>query len=395
MKTQQLRLHRKISVLVALLFSAPFVAGEPIGDIFEQSGSPGSIERTTGEQLSATIDTGIVSMDNVETTNGRLKIQFIDETQVSMTEHTLIEINEYVYDPNPSKSRMALNFAQGTARFATGGLGLVPRENIQIQTPTATIGVRGTDFTTTVDELGRSLVILLPDANCNDRVKLEQGCRPSGSITVSNDGGQVFLTEAYQAVMVTTFEQEPTRPVILTDLDINLIDNMFIVSEPTQITKAEEQQQLEKRGIDYLAFNDLDMDFLEENLLDENADDVTLEFSELDIDYLGVDFLQDLLELMEDIDELGKDGLASSGERVGKDNITGTLNPGFDPKTQFNTIIDSSGQIWFLRDVNGKISVKVPIGSSARIETDIENRSNVICVNDCSSINIYIRQSQG
>ena len=110
---------------------------------------------------------------------------------------------------------------------------------------------------------------------------------------------------------------------------------------------------------------------------------------------MGVDFLQDLLELIEDVDELGKDRLSASSERVGKDIITGTLNPGFDPKTQFNTIIDSGGQIWFLRDVNGKISVKVPIGSSARIETDIENRSNIICVNDCSSINIYIRQTQG
>ncbi len=68
----------------------------------------------------------------------------------------------------------------------------------------------------------------------------------------------------------------------------------------------------------------MDVDYLEENLLDENADDVTLEFSELDIDELGVDCLQDLLELMEDIDELGKDGLASSGDRSGKDNITGS-----------------------------------------------------------------------
>ena len=79
----------------------------------------------------------------------------------------------------------------------------------------------------------------------------------------------------------------------------------------------------------------------------------------------------------------------------GQDIITGTLASGFDPKTQFNTIIDRSGFIWFYREVNGTISVKVPIGSNARLETDIENRTNVICVNDCSGINIYIRQTQG
>ena len=394
MKTQQSQLHRKISVVVTLLFLIPQIAaGEPIGGIFEQIGTPGNIERTTGEQLTAVLDTDIISMDNVETQDGRLKIQFVDETLVSMTEHTFIEINEYVYDPDPSKSKMALNFAQGTARFATGRLGLVPRENIQIQTPTASIGVRGTDFTTTVDELGRSLVILLPDANCTDKVKLEEGCRPSGSISVTNDGGEVLLTEAYQAVMVSTYEQSPTTPVTINNLDMNMIDNMFIVSEPPEITEAVEEQIQERRGIDYLAFTDLDVDFLEENLLDDNAEDVTLEFSELDIDFLGVDFLQDLLELIEEVDELGKDALAEKS--TGKDTITGTLNPGFDPKTQFNTILDSSGQIWFYREVNGRISIRVPVGSSARIETDIENRSNIICVNDCSNINIYIRQTQG
>jgi len=394
-KTQQSQLRRKISVVVTLLFLIPQIAaGEPIGGIFEQIGTPGNIERTTGEQLTAVLDTDIVSMDNVETQDGRLKIQFVDETLVSMTEHTFIEINEYVYDPDPSKSKMALNFAQGTARFATGRLGLVPRENIQIQTPTASIGVRGTDFTTTVDELGRSLVILLPDANCTDKVKLEEGCRPSGSISVTNDGGEVLLTEAYQAVMVSTYEQSPTTPVTINNLDMNMIDNMFIVSEPPEITEAVEEQIQERRGIDYLAFTDLDIDFLEENLLDENADDINLEFSELDIDFLGVDFLQDLLELIEDVDELGKDPLTAK-KSTGKDIITGTLNPGFDPKTQFNTILDSSGQIWFYREVNGRISIRVPVGSSARIETDIENRSNIICVNDCSNINIYIRQTQG
>ena len=213
--------------LVLLIAGTNVNAADDIGGIFEQSGKPGSIVRTTGEELTAQLDTGIQSYDNVETENGRLKIKFVDDTQISLTEHTLVEITEYVFDPDPSKSKMAMNFVAGTARFATGGLGLVPRENIQIETPTATIGIRGTDFTTTVDELGRSLVILLPDENCDDRVKLEEGCRPSGSITVTNAGGIVVLDEAFQAVMVSTFETPPTNPVALVDLDLNMIDNMF------------------------------------------------------------------------------------------------------------------------------------------------------------------------
>ena len=314
----QLVLNKPTNLLVAVLLIAigNVYAAEPIGGIIEQSGKEGNIFRLSGEELTATLETDIVSFDEVETENGRLKIQFVDETQVSLTEHTYMEIDEYVYDPDPSKSKMAMNFVQGTARFATGGLGLVPKENIVIQTPTATIGIRGTDFTTTVDELGRSLVILLPDANCDDKIKLEEGCRPSGSITVTNDGGTVTLEEAFQAVMVSTFEQAPTQPVTLVDLDLNQIDNMFIVSKPDEIVQAEEEQADQLKGDGgLLDFNGLDIDLLEIEGLDEQAER-ELEFTELDINFLDVDFLRDLLEIMEEADALGSREEATAGDRL-------------------------------------------------------------------------------
>lgn len=392
MKTQ---LFRLLYLTSCLLFVTPQIAASvPIGGISELTGDAGSIERTSGERLVADLTTDVVSMDNVETRNGRLKIEFIDSTQVSMTEHTVLEINEYVYDPDPNKSKMALNFASGTARFATGKLGLVPRENIQIQTPTASIGIRGTDFTTTVDELGRSLVILLPDANCNDKVKLEEGCKPSGSISVTNDGGTQILDKAYQAVMVSTFETPPTPPVILLDLDLNMIDNMFIVQPPEKITEAvEEQESAMQETDDYLTFNDLDVDFLEENLLQE---DENLEFTELDVDNLNVDLLNDIMDAIEikEEDPLASDKLQT---KRGPDRITGTLNPGYDPDTMYNTIIEEGRGLLFLRlvDGQGKVSIRVPAGSNSRIETETEAGKSVICVNECDSINIYILQTQG
>ena len=77
-------------------------------------------------------------------------------------------------------------------------------------------------------------------------------------------------------------------------------------------------------------------------------------------------------------------------------NIRGTLNPGFDPDTLYNTIIDQSGIIWFYRVADGGvISVKIPIGANARIDTESDQKPSSICVNECSGINIYIRQTQG
>ena len=384
----QLVLNKPTKLLVAVLLIAigNVYAAESIGGVFEQSGKPGSIVRTTGEELTANLNTDIESYDNVETENGRLKIKFVDETQISLTEHTLVEITEYVYDPDPSKSKMAMNFVAGTARFATGGLGLVPKENIVIDTPTAVIGIRGTDFTTTVDELGRSLVILLPDANCDDKIKLEEGCRPSGSITVTNDGGTVVLDEAFQAVMVSTFEQAPTQPVTLVDLDLNQIDNMFIVSKPEEIVQAEEEQQEALKGDGgLLDFNGLDVDLLEIEGLDEQAER-ELEFTELDINFLDIDFLRDLLEVIEETDALAEQQ-QSSGDRL----VDRAF--GLQPDNQFNVVPDVDGSVFFLRQGTNYVSVKIKRGYSARLDViDKDLGETFLCLNSCDGIFISIIQ---
>ena len=378
----------KFAVAVLLTVFGNIYAADDIGGVYEQSGTPGSITRTTGEELTAQIDTGIQSYDNVETENGRLKIKFVDETQISLTEHTLVEITEYVFDPDPSKSKMAMNFVAGTARFATGGLGLVPKENIVIETPTATIGIRGTDFTTTVDELGRSLVILLPDANCDDKVKLEEGCRPSGSITVTNAGGVVTLEEAFQAVMVSTFETAPTNPVVLVDLDLNQIDNMFIISKPEEIIQAEEEQQEALKGDGgLLDFTDLDIDFLEGQDLVAEAEK-ELEFTELDINFLDVDFLRDLLEVIEEADALEGQEEGNFSDRL--------VDRGFglQPDNQFNILPDVDGKVFFLRQANNYVSLKLQKGTTARLDiTDKDLGSTIICLNSCEGNVITIIQN--
>ncbi|MEK9784358.1 MAG: hypothetical protein VW312_06900 [Opitutales bacterium] len=195
--------------------------------------------------------------------------------------------------------------------------------------------------------------------------------------------------------MVSTFETPPTTPVKIQNLDLNMIDNMFIVSQPGEVKQAVQEQEAESQGVDLLAFNDLDIDFLEENLLEDNIED--LEFTELDIDYLGVDLLANFLDVIDtslDMDPIGSDKLTQASK---PSKITGTLNPGYDPVTMYNTILDSSEYIWFLREVDGqgRISIKIPINSHSRIETQTEGTPSIICVNDCSSINIFIQQTQG
>ena len=102
-----------------------------------------------------------------------------------------------------------------------------------------------------------------------------------------------------------------------------------------------------------------------------------------------VDFLQDLLDVIEEVGE--EESSSSDGGRLGTDSITGTAL-GFDPETQFNTIIED-GRIFFFRQVTNTVSIKQQPGNSARIFIEDSNlKDTIICLNDCDGTNITIIQ---
>lgn len=379
-RMQLLTLSKKI--LATSLLVSSFAFADNIGDITEHKGS-GGITRE-GESFTTELGLGVQQLDAIETAKGRIKLTFLDDTVLRLVEHTEVILTEYYFDPNNTKKNtLGMKFVSGTARFATGGLGLVPKENIVITTPTATIAVRGTDFTTTVDELGRSLVILLPETECT----IDGDCSPSGSITVTNEGGTVALTEAYQATMVSSFDKIPTQPVTLNNINLNMIDNMFIVSPPQEIKEVvEEESSSSDTSTSLLDFTELDQDLLKEEWEEED-----LEYTELDMDLLDVDFLQDVLVAIEEVNIL-KRSTQSANNSTGTADIQGTIL-GFDKETQYNTLIDQGmGQIWFYREVNGIISVKIPIDSNTTLRSENEGKENLITVGDGQSIVIVIRQ---
>ena len=158
---QILTSFRKTLTINLLLIGS--LSGEPIGEIIEQSGSAGLQRDGENSVVSAAYLPEVLMYDTARTENGRMKIEFTGDEQLDLTEHSLVFIDEVYYDPDPSLSKMSIRMAQGTARFASGFGGKIKKSNINITTPTAQIAVQGTDFTTSIDEIGRSLVILLPD----------------------------------------------------------------------------------------------------------------------------------------------------------------------------------------------------------------------------------------
>ena len=339
-----------------------------IGSVTELKGI-GRIVRDIPYDAALSFD--IESYDNVETTNGRIGITFLNDTRVRLTEHSQLLIDEFIYDPDPSKSKMALQFASGTARFITGKLNTINKENIAISTPSANVSIRGTDFTVTVNELGESLIILLP----------KDDGTPSGEIVVATAIGEVILNQPYQATTVSMFETEPTKPVIL-DITLELIDNMLIVNPPKEdINVSEESVSSGSNNlldVDYLGFDDLDIDYLA-------SDD--LEFTELDINYLDVNFLEDLLEIIQDVNELDQTETLLQADL----DLKGTTL-GFDPDTQINTFT-TDNTITFVRALENTVRVDLDKSNAYTVILIQNGKSTQIIVNGGSSSTITIKQN--
>ena len=359
----------QLTILSTLFISGVLHAQDPIGDIVESTGI-GQILRNNSV-VENNVGSNIQLYDVAETVNGRMKIEFLDDEELDLIEHTEVYIDEVYYDPNPSLSKMSLRMVQGTARFASGKGNKIKKANIDISTPTAQIAINGTDFTTTIDELGRTLVILLPDAD---------GITPSGEIVVSNEGGEVVLNQAFQATMVSTIETPPTGAVVINNLTTSMIDNMFIVSPPQEVKQAVEEQVRDDMNDDQ---GILDVDFLEFDGLDGDIDtysegETLEEQSRLDIDYLDVDFLTNVLDVVEELIKTTaklQDQQASSGGG-GTARLVGAQF-GFNKDSQFN-VFEEDGNLVFFRSVNGVIEIVIQNGNSGFMDLRVGDYEGVI-----------------
>jgi hypothetical protein len=247
----------------------------------------------------------------VRTGKGGVGITFVDDTNVAVSAHSSLVIDEFVYDPNSKTgSKLVMNIALGTVRYASGNIAKLSNQNVDIRTPTARIGVLGTAFSMTVDEVGKSLIILLPNKDGT-----------VGKISVETGAGQVIMNQAFQSTLVGTGESRPSKPVIL-DLTLDQINNLLIIKPPKEkIIKILKESKKGKNllDIDFLEFKELDKNELEEDLF---------KFNELDINDLDVDLLLNIL-----------DQLIKAKSKSGA--FDGRIS-GFNKVTQVNTLVDGN-----------------------------------------------------
>lgn len=177
-----------LTVIVSCLLSGQAIA-EVAGRVNFVSGKVEAIA-TDGTRRTLAKGELVNSGERLETNTGRVQIRFTDGSFISLQPNTVFALNNYAFDKaKPEDGSLLFNFIRGSMRTVSGAIGKTNRANYKVQTPVATIGIRGTGYAASQEPNGR---LLLSVSN--------------GIVNLSNDfgssdvnAGQTFQVQTGQA----------------------------------------------------------------------------------------------------------------------------------------------------------------------------------------------------
>ncbi len=139
-------------------------AAESIGKVQTLEGGA-TVIRANGVSETLKVGDPVFQGDVVMTgPGGKLGISFLDGTLFSLSNNARMVLNKLVYEPNGSDNSMLFNLVEGTFVFAAGKI--APTGDMKVQTPVATMGIRGTTPTVDINaSLGTVNFSIVPDPN--------------------------------------------------------------------------------------------------------------------------------------------------------------------------------------------------------------------------------------
>ena len=145
---------RSAMILVAALGFAGTTMAADIGLIKVAKGSV-QIQRGAAK-IPAAVGTGLQTADVVVTgADGSAGITFTDNSLVSVGPNTVFAIEKYQFDTTTHAGEFQGNLRQGRLAAVSGKMVKQSPDSMKIRTPSAIMGVRGTEFLVQVDEKAR------------------------------------------------------------------------------------------------------------------------------------------------------------------------------------------------------------------------------------------------
>jgi hypothetical protein len=136
--------------LLALIASAMAFAAD-IGQVKSARGEV-SIERG-GARLAATVGTRVQTSDVVTTgADGSVGMVMIDDSLLSMGPNSVLSLDRLDYDATTQRGRFDTSLQKGSLGVVSGRIAKQSPDAMSVRTPSAILGVRGTEFVVAADD---------------------------------------------------------------------------------------------------------------------------------------------------------------------------------------------------------------------------------------------------
>lgn len=135
-----------LTLLNLLLIQPPANAAEQVATVVAARGDILAVD-INGNSRKLNVQAPVFGEDTIETgARGRLQIRFTDNTLVSLGQATIMKIAEYRWQPEKNDGALKTRIKEGTFRVMGGALAQAAPQNFKTETPTATIGIRGSMY---------------------------------------------------------------------------------------------------------------------------------------------------------------------------------------------------------------------------------------------------------
>jgi len=144
------------SVMTFLLLSLieggpPLFASPKIATVQKVTGTATVVRQ--GQIKSAVVGLEIWESDTLRTgPNGSMGVVFNDDTLLSLGPGSVLVVDKFVFAPRQGKFSIVLRMIKGTAVYLSGLISRLAPGSAYFETPTASIGIRGTKFVVKVEE---------------------------------------------------------------------------------------------------------------------------------------------------------------------------------------------------------------------------------------------------
>lgn len=133
-----------------IFLSTNTIASEAIGIIKSVSGDVYLTSPTS--DIKAVPNMRLNQGDSIRTgPNSNAGLIFEDDTVLSLGSNSEMSIEKFLFDPAAEKLEFVANLLKGTFSFISGQIAKLAPDQVKIETPDATLGVRGTKFLVKID----------------------------------------------------------------------------------------------------------------------------------------------------------------------------------------------------------------------------------------------------